>query len=76
MSKFSRANKVPGATEEERAILSNLRKIDVKRGAPVSRWMYDSFLEGNLVPDFVRERIEQYLQKKSLLHNKKGENSI
>lgn len=67
MSQYQHHPKLPGATPLEREALKSLSKIEVKKGAKISRYFYDSFLAGNDVPDFVRIRIVRFLEKKAAL---------
>ena len=64
MSRYENMPKLPGATEEEAKILKTFRKYDIKEGAPISRWLLDRFIAGKPVPDFVRIRIMDFVEKR------------
>ena len=81
MSRYEKHTYVPGATPEERVIiLKSSRRIDIVRAVSVvrffgdkeivSRYLYDNFMKGGTVPEFVRKRITQYLCEKSQEYEK------
>lgn len=61
MSLYEGLPRVEGATDKEREAMSFLKKLDIARSTGLTRYMVDKFMLGDDVPEFVRERIMEFV---------------